>query len=104
MRCSIELTKEAGLDIDRSIAWYGMQEEIVDRFLKAFDEQISLITHSPTLYPPTYEHKEVIIRSAPLKKFPFVILYQLNEVQQHITVFAVWHTAQDPTRWQQRVY
>lgn len=103
MYYTVRFIREAYTDIYQSIAWYSKKGEVAERFLQAIRKQIKLIKSNPRLYPPKYTHQGVIVRSSPLKKFPFVILYTFDEMQYCITVFALWHTAQDPLKWQKRI-
>ena len=103
MRCTIAFTKEAYKDIEESVAWYDTKSEMSSRFLQAIDRRTAIIIRNPKLYSSKYRHNQITLRAAPLEKFPFIIIYTLDEAQRLVVVFAVWHTAQDPLRWQQRL-
>lgn len=103
MRYSVRLTKHAYEDIRESVSWYGEESGTTVSFLTAVNKKLVFIAQRPRSYPIKYNHKQIAVRSAPLSKFPFVVLYFLDDVPQHLVVLAVWHTAQDPLQWKKRL-
>jgi hypothetical protein len=42
------------------------------------------------------------VHCLPVKKFPYMVHFTIDEVQQVVTVRAVFHTALDPKKWKER--
>ena len=93
----------ASKDLEGSLAWYSAQQPLAARFLQVVHQKLDLIAQQPRSYPIKYNHKQVAVRSAPLRRFPFIILYFLDDTSRQVVVLAVWHTAQNPLKWEQRL-
>jgi plasmid stabilization system protein ParE len=51
----------------------------------------------PEMYAPIHEN----YRRGLIRRFPNVVFYEhVNEI---VTVYAVFHTSQDPEKWRQRI-
>lgn len=72
-------------------------------FLPAYSPELNLIeiplqrsVANPKLYAVVYRD----VRQAIVRRFPYVVLYR--EAPGEILVISIFHTAQDPSRWQAR--
>ena len=61
-----------------------------DRFMKELERRIKIIQLNPKLFRKIKDD----IRQVSLKKFPFVIIYEIFE--NIIIVYAVFHTSRNP--------
>ena len=76
-----------------SVAWYedaliGLGQEFVDEIETTFDH----ISKNPFLFPV----KKIKHREAVVKKFPFVIVFVVDQKQLSVTILSVYHTSRNP--------
>jgi len=87
MNYTILFKEEAELDLLNSIEWYeSKQAGLGEQFLQEVNSNIQLIQKSPYLFQVKQRHK----RFCPLKQFPFIIIYEIEE--STIIVYAIFHT------------
>lgn len=67
-------------------------------FIKTIDKTIDIIRKDPQIFP--FKHKK--LQEAILKKFPFVIVYKVNEKQKTIFILSVFHTSRNPSKKRKR--
>ncbi len=93
----LELSNEAEADFESSYNYYAsVSETVADNFFKQTNESFEQILKNPEIYPKIYKN----IRRYVLKKFPFVVYFQIeNEI---IKVIALFHTSRNPEIWMQR--
>jgi len=71
--------------------WYGQQKSgLGEEFL----EELDGIYNRITLHPEYFCKVKKNFRQAALKRFPFVIVYEV--IKMEIVVFAVFHTSRNP--------
>jgi hypothetical protein len=70
----------------------GLGEQMLD----ALDECFFTISHRPTLFAK--KHKDM--RQATIKKFPYVVIYEIEK--NDIVIYAIFHTSRDPEIWKNR--
>jgi len=91
------LTPEADLDAQDAIRWYDERSrELGDDFLRQVNECIASVVKTPEKYPEI--HRE--IRRALVARFPFAILYEIEN--NEIIIYAIYHCARDPEIWKRR--
>jgi toxin ParE1/3/4 len=94
----IELSNEAEIDFDKSYEFYTLKsEKNSDNFYKSINSALNKICKSPSVNPKIYKE----IRKLVLKKFPFVIYYQIDEMV--IRIIAIFHTSRNPNIWLDRI-
>ena len=98
MRFQLLVKPEAEADLEEVATWYNRQQEgLGDEFVDAAKEAIRQIRRNPTLFEVVYGS----VRAAMLKKFPYVVYFEVEEDQ--IAVFGVFHGRRDPNVWQARI-
>ena len=90
---SIIFHPEAEKEYLDSVKWYedsliGLGKEFVAEVENILDH----ISHRPFLFPV----KKFRMREAVLKKFPFVVIYEINKNQFSVNIIAVYHTSRTP--------
>ncbi len=87
------ILEEAQLDVDESIEWYlSKSYPIAENFIKAFENTIKIICEHPYRWRNTFgEYYELSF-----KKFPFAVVYLINEVEKLIIITAVYHHKRNP--------
>ncbi|WP_394333449.1 type II toxin-antitoxin system RelE/ParE family toxin [Algoriphagus aquimarinus] len=63
------------------------------KVLGAVESALNLIVKAPELY----QFREMPFRSCPLKGFPYLIFYAIED--EVIVVYSIFNTAQDPAKW-----
>lgn len=94
----VVLLPEALDDAAQAYAWYEARGEgLGEQFLHCVDECIDLICRNPDLFEVVHrEYRRAIVR-----RFPYVLFYEHHA--DEVTVFAVFHSAQDPEKWRRRL-
>jgi len=87
------VTELAFAELENSIRYYNIKEPGLGF---EFEEEVililDLIKNNPLLFPIKFAH----IHEAILKRFPFVINYEL--IEKEIVVSAIFHAKQNPIR------
>lgn len=86
----------ASEEIQKGMEFYDEQVQgLGARFKDAVDKEFSALAQNPF-----YQIRYNDIRCKPVKKFPFLIHFQVNETEKIVLVFAVIGTSTDPdTKW-----
>ena len=78
-----------------SLSWYGLRSlNVAANFISAINERISNICSTPRLYRNSYRN----LREVSLKKFPFSIVYFIDEATHTIVITSVYHHKKNPKR------
>ncbi len=95
MKFEVIIDKRALSDIKQAAEYYDTQSEgLGQRFKNVLDEHISIIGVNP-FFSVRYND----IRCIPVKKFPFMIHFSVDERDKIIKVHAVFHTSRNPDIW-----
>ena len=95
---NVVILPEALDDVVEAYSWYeGRGVGLGDRFLDRVDECIDRIRKNPELFERAYQD----YRRAILHRFPYVVFYEYRF--DTITVYSVFHSAQDPRKWRKRL-
>ena len=91
-------TPEADNDVIESYGWYeGREPGLGEDFLRSLDACIHGILRHPEMYPVAIDQ----FRSAPIRRFPFEIFYEVASTSA--IIYAVFHCSQDPHKWRERL-
>ena len=94
----IELSDEAEQDFDNSYEFYANKSEnVANSFYQDVNNSLEKITESPNTFPKALKD----IRKFVMKKFPFIIYYQVKRFT--IRVLAIFHASRNPESWQKRI-
>lgn len=92
MTYSLEIKAEANLEIIEAFVYYEEnQSGLGERFLKQLDKYFIKILQTPKHYAV----KRKPYREAFIRKFPFVIIYEIAEAK--IMIYSVFNTSRNPT-------
>lgn len=95
---NIEFSDEAEIDLDESYEYYyDDSPKVADFFFQRISLSLEAIRSNPLLSPLVYK----TIRKFVVKKFPFIIYYQIKETT--IRVIAIFHTSRNPQIWNERL-
>jgi plasmid stabilization system protein ParE len=93
MKYSLEIQFEAEQEIEEAYGWYEEQYTgLGELFLKELDACFKKLEITPEIYSKVVSN----FRQANLRKFPFVVVYEI--IKTKIIVFAVFHTSRNPKR------
>ena len=93
MTYSLVIKAEANLEIVDAYLYYEEQQKgLGERFLKQLDKYFSKILEAPK----HYAIKRQPFREAFIRKFPFLVIYEIEETI--IVVYSVFNTSKNPAR------
>jgi plasmid stabilization system protein ParE len=67
---------------------------IVKNFLNEIEEAFESLKENPF-----YQMKKDTYRSFPLKKFPFILFFEIVRESDNVKILAVFHTSRSPANW-----
>ena len=81
---------QAMLELDSAVRGYELEVRgLGRRFKRSMKATLRIIRRHPEAYALALES----FRAAPVRRFPYVVLYDVDDAG--VTVFAVFHTARD---------
>jgi plasmid stabilization system protein ParE len=98
MAANLIFAPEVEFDIQEAYDWYekrraGLGEEFVSCLSACYER----ICRSPELHAIIHEN----YRRAKLRRFPYLVFYEYTENTD--TIYCVFHTARDPSKWRERL-
>jgi plasmid stabilization system protein ParE len=92
MSAKLHIFKTALDDLQDALDWYASQSDgLEQRFSKEVNERLDFIAK----YPEAAAARVKGFRSASLKKFPYTIYYDFEELHNTVYVSAVLHDKRD---------
>lgn len=86
-------SKKALLDIEDSLEWYSEINSVLPkRFYNEILKKVILLTKNPHLFQIKFDS----FRELPLKKFPYIIIYEI--IDNKVIIIAVFHTSKNPDK------
>ncbi len=77
-----------------SFLWYGLQlKGLEDRFKFAIDTVLHKISSNPQYFGYCKEP----FREASVKRFPFTIIFTINQLESSVFIAAIYHTKRNPS-------
>jgi plasmid stabilization system protein ParE len=97
MAANLVITPEAEIDLDAAYSWYEQKVGRGEDFLGRVDACIQAILRFPEMHALFHRN----YRRALVRRFPYAVFYEYAD--DTVTVYCVFHTAQDPEKWRQRL-
>lgn len=98
MNYEIVIDPKAIQDLQKAITYYEeKQQGLGKKFGNVIDKHFQQISKQP-FYQIRYDK----VRCLPVRKFPFMVHYFVDEIEKKIYVSAVFHTALNPNKWEKR--
>jgi len=98
MKYKILISNKAKKDIQNAIQWYNQNDpglgSVFYLFLKS---QIEVIKVNP-FFQVRYNK----VRCLPLKKYPYMIHFTIDESKHEVRIWAGFNTSLDPQNWKER--
>lgn len=99
MSATLHIFKSALDDLQTALDWYDSQSTgLEQRFSKEINDRLTFISNHPEASPIRAEH----FRGTQLKKFPYTIYYDFEEIKNVVYVAAVLHNKRDRTVLKER--
>jgi len=100
MQYSIKIRVEALADIQEVVAWYEAKSiGLGDNFRIIVSKHIGQLDTFPYTYCIRYDN----IRCIPLKKYPYMVHYAVDENTKEVQIFAVISTHRNPEIWRKMI-
>ncbi|WP_142785692.1 type II toxin-antitoxin system RelE/ParE family toxin [Changchengzhania lutea] len=94
MASKLTIEPEAQIEIEEAIDWYeSKQTGLGEEFYNYLDGYFKTLKEATSLFPIK---RKPVFRELPLKRFPYVIIYEHTESE--IFVYSVFNTHQDPIK------
>ncbi len=85
----------AAIEYEEAYHWYLERSSVAaDNFIVAVDNAIKAICKHPRRYRNTYNDLREIL----LKKYPFSLVFLVNEANKHIAIVSVYHQNRNPEK------
>lgn len=95
---TIKLLKRAELELNDACDWYEKQQKGLSlRFRNAVESSLESISLNPNLYPKKYG---TYLHFAPIRKFPYLIIYRHDTQMNEIVVTSIFHTKRNPGKFE----
>lgn len=95
MKYRIEYNPVGFLEYNEAFEWYlERSEAAADNFAKEILKKIEIISLDPFRFRNTYD----IFRETAMNKFPYSIVYAVDEANRHIVIVSVYHHKRNPRR------
>ena len=96
MAYTILIEPSAQLDIEKAYNYYleNTNTTITELFYTDLQE-----TYSALAINPFYQFRTKAYRAIPLKKFPFLMFFLINEQKQMVKILALFNTNQDTEKY-----
>ncbi|NLN33128.1 MAG: type II toxin-antitoxin system RelE/ParE family toxin [Flavobacteriaceae bacterium] len=90
------ITPDAQLQLDEALTYYKNKasKKVARNFLEEYRNTCETILE--VLY---FQFYFLEFRAVPMKKFPFLVFYTLNEDKKLVIIKAVFHTSQNPDKY-----
>lgn len=93
MKYTLIIKEEADLDITDAWIWYEERKVgLGDELIQELEDYFSILEVDPHVCQVRYGN----YRLFPLKRFPYVIVYEIEE--KEVIVYAIFHTSRDPKK------
>jgi plasmid stabilization system protein ParE len=98
MAAELIIAPEAEQDLADAYDWYEARRAgLGEEFLSCVDACIQGICRMPEIYAVVHDN----YRRALVRRFPYAVFYEYAD--ETVTVYCVFHAAQDPQKWRQRL-
>lgn len=93
---SVELLAQAEDELSDAYDWYEhKQQSLGNKLYNEVNHYLTLIEENPYQFPVKYTED---LRSASLNRFPYLILYWIDESNNIVFIVSIFHTSRNP-KW-----
>lgn len=95
MSYKLVYSPEALIEFKDAISWYNVRSKrAAENFVTAVKQKTSNICKNPHLFRNSYKY----FRQTSLKKFPFYLIYFIDEKEKTVILTSIYHHKRDPKR------
>lgn len=99
MNYRLKVLPEAKTDIAEIVEWYNNEQRgLGKRFFESLKLKLEFVRKNPHHWQIGYRD----VRSVLIDKFPYQILFWIDDSVNSIIVFAITHTSRNPKIWKNR--
>jgi len=96
---TISISEEVFTDVDEILYWYKLHgEKLWDEFYENLIFGLNSIQANPKGCQKIYKN----VRRYLMKKFPYSIIYNIDEINLRIIIITVFHNSRNPEIWKER--
>ena len=90
----VELLAQAEDELSEAYDWYEEQQpSLGNKFYNEVNHYLTLLEYNPHQFPIKYIEE---LRSASLNKFPYLLIYWIDEDNLQVIVVSIFHTSRHP--------
>ncbi len=98
MAYTVSIDPRAIQDLQKAIHYYEKQQRgLGEKFERAVSKHLATLQKNP-FFQIRYDN----VRCLPLKKYPYMIHFTVDEKNEEVIVRAAFNTARDPEIWKKR--
>ena len=95
MKYKIAFRKRASREYIDSLLWYKERSMYAAKdFVKAIDDTLERVASNPARFRNTYSK----FHEAMVKKFPFGIVYFIDEAEKQVVIVSIFHFRRSPRK------
>jgi len=99
MKFKLKISPEAQKDINKALDYYdNINIKLGIELFNIIFENLEFIQNKPFSFTTKYKN----IRTFPIKKYPYIICYFIDEQNSIVNVISVFHTKQNPNKLKQK--
>jgi plasmid stabilization system protein ParE len=89
------LLRSAQEEYEKSVLWYlERSEQAAEGFIEAFENACLLICAEPAMWRNEFKQYYEL----KLKKYPFSIIYKIDDKAHQINIYSIYHHSRNPKR------
>jgi toxin ParE1/3/4 len=89
------ILEDAYSDIDQAVEYYfNINSKLAARFNQELNKNYGLLRKNPF-----FEIRYKDYRALPMKTFPYILLFTIDEKIKTVSVYSVFHTSQNPRKY-----
>ena len=93
MVCAYIIDPVAANEYEEAFAWYEKRSATAaDKFVIAVHDAIVAACNNPKRYRSTFKN----LRELSLKKYPFNLIYYIDDIRKRIVIVSIYHYKMDP--------
>jgi toxin ParE1/3/4 len=93
---SVVIEREAQEEFEAAYRYYkeNASLNVADTFHEDFEASLDVLEINPF-----YQVRTKSYRAIPLKKFPYLLFFEIEESDKIVKILALFHTSQNPSKW-----
>lgn len=102
MAYKISFGKKALAELEEAYLWYNeISSETSAKFYAASLARLDEVAHHPHRFGPIRQRPRY--RRAKVKRFPYLLIFRIDEAKQKIFILSIFHEKRDPSRLMKRL-